>query len=630
VRWRGASKQGNDVSTVAQDRKGRLRDWSILLPAETGAEAERMLPLALSLLGGNRQSFVHLLGVTAVASQSALSEAALAAQTLRNELGRLAIENAQVRHLAGSLVSHQPWQEVESLIEERMKDDDLLLLGWRGEDAYFESSLEQVLRDPPCNLIIANPAVPPRQIKRILLPVRGGPFANLSLQLAVRLARSCQAEITMLRVVPGQDDAASQALRERFTGLSDLFPEITTELQVVGDASAAILRELKTHEAVILGASAAKEGSPLGLVARLILQRGDVTALVVKTTEPFRLPTAVAGQTDMPVLLRVEKWFAENSFHSREFADIGRLIDLKRKSGVRISLGLPALNEEATIGNVIHTLKAALMDAAPLLDEIVLIDSNSTDFTRKLAAQLGVVPYVHQEVLPGLGSLRGKGEALWKSLYLLKGDLIIWVDTDIINPHPRLVYGVVGPLLADPRIQLVKGFYKRQVTAGTEASPAGGGRVTELLARPMINLFFPELSGLVQPPAGIYGGRRSALEQVPFYSGYGVEIGLLLAMLDRFGLKSIAQVDLEEVAHRNQELGALSKMSFAILQVFARHLQAKGVLDAQLHIERTMKILRSEEQQFHLEEVDVYEQMRPPMIEIKEYAGRHESLRRPK
>jgi hypothetical protein len=131
-----------------------------------------MLPLAFSLLGGNRQSFVHLLGVTAVASQSALSEAALAAQALRHDLGQLAIENAQVRHLAGSLVSHRPWQEVESLIEERMKDDDLLLLGWRGEDAYFESRLEQVLRDPPCNLVIASPAVQPRQIKRILLPGR--------------------------------------------------------------------------------------------------------------------------------------------------------------------------------------------------------------------------------------------------------------------------------------------------------------------------------------------------------------------------------------------------------------------------------------------------------------------------
>ncbi|MEN3334244.1 MAG: glucosyl-3-phosphoglycerate synthase [Blastocatellia bacterium] len=618
------------MSTAVEDRKSLLRDWSILLPTEGSAEAEQILPLALRLLGSRRKSFVHLLGVTAVAAESSLSEAALTAQALRNELGSLATENAQVRHLAGSLVSHHPWQEIESLIEERMKDDDLLLLRWRDDNGYFESSLERVLRDPPCNLVIAQPAAPPRQIKRILLPVRGGPYANLSLQLAVRLARSCQAEITLLRVVPSEDDAMSQALRDRFTGLSDTFPEITTELQVVGDAGAAILRELKTHQAVILGASAAKESSPIGLVARLILQRSDVTALVVKTTEPFRLPSAVALRQDMPVLLRVEKWFAENTFHSREFSDIGRLIDLKRKNGLRISLGLPALNEEATIGNVIHTLKTALMDDAPLLDEIVLIDSNSTDFTRKLAAQLGVVPYVHQDVLPGLGSLRGKGEALWKSLYLLKGDLIVWVDTDITNPHPRLVYGILGPLLADPRVQFVKGFYKRRVKDNGEASPAGGGRVTELLARPLINLFFPELSGLVQPLAGIYGGRRTALEQVPFYSGYGVEIGLLLAMLNRLGLKAIAQVDLEEVAHRNQELRALSKMSFAILQVFARHLREKGVLDGQLPIERTMKILRSEDQQFHLEEVDIYEQMRPPMIEVKEYAGRHEPLKRPR
>src|SRR5262249_27350436 len=227
----------------------------------------------------------------------------------------------------------------------------------RDDKGEADSSLEQVLRDPPCNIVMTQPAAHPRQIKRILLPVRGGPFANLSLQLAVRLARSCQAEITLLRVVPSEDDAMSQALRERFTGLSDAFPEITTELQVVGDAGAAILRELRTHQAVILGASAAREGSPIGLVARLILQRNDVTTLIVKTKEPFRLPSAIAPRQEMPVLLRVEKWFAESTFHSREFSDIGRLIDLKRKQGLRISLGLPTLNAEATIGNLIHTLK---------------------------------------------------------------------------------------------------------------------------------------------------------------------------------------------------------------------------------------------------------------------------------
>ena len=262
------------------------------------------------------------------------------------------------------------------------------------------------------------------------------------------------------------------------------------------------------------------------------------------------------------------------------------------------------------------------MDDAPLIDEIVLIDGNSMDHTRKIAAELGVTPYIHQQTLPGLGSFRGKGEALWKSLYLSKGDLIVWVDPDIANPHPRLIYGIVGPLLMDSRIQFVKGFYRRLMREG-DSQAAGEGRVTEFLARPIINLFFPELSGMVQPLAGIYGGRRSALEQLPFYAGHGVEIGLLFDLLEKFGLKAIAQVDLEEIAHQKPSITTLSRMSFAILQVFAEHLSQRGIIDSTLQIERTMKMLRADGPQFHLEELDVHEQKRPPMIEVKPYLGRH-------
>jgi glucosyl-3-phosphoglycerate synthase len=608
---------------AVRENKTMLRDINVLLPVEDALLAQASLPLAVSLLGRSRNAQVNLIGVTRVPAEISLSEGALLAQRLRNDLDNLSDENPGIKRLAGSLVSYNPWRDIEAMIDQRMDDQDLLLLPWQSGMKFFQTDLAEVLKDPPCNVVVAQPAVHPRNIKRILLPVRGGPFANLSLQLAVRLARASNAEITLLRVLPNDDDAMSQMLREKYEGLSDTFPEITTELQIVGDAGAAILRELKDHQAVILGASAASEGTPLGLVATLILQRKDVTTLVVKTKEPFRLPLAPARRAELPVLIRVEKWFAENTFHNREFSDIARLIDLKRKQGLRISLGLPAHNEEATIGGVIQTMKSTLMDDVPLLDEIVLIDSNSTDFTRKIAAELGVIPYIHQETLTGLGNLRGKGEALWKSLYLLKGDLIVWMDTDITNPHPRFVYGILGPLLMDPQIQFAKGFYQRPLKADDPTLSAGGGRVTELLARPMINLFFPELSGLVQPLAGIYGGRRLALEQVPFYSGYGVEIGLLLDLLERFGLRSIAQVDLEEVRHRNHELKALSKMSFAVLQVFAEHLRQRGLIDGEAPMERTMKLLRVEEQRFHLEEVDVHEQKRPPMIEVREYRGRH-------
>jgi hypothetical protein len=599
---------------------------NVLMPVDSCQQAQQMLPLALALLGKEARSSVNLLGITPIGSDALLSEGTLPAQHLRNDLDRLADEHAKVSRLAASRVTYQPWHDIETLIEERANDEDLLLLPWQSGSAYLNADLTDVLGNPPCNVVVAHPSIHPRDIKRILLPVRGGQFASLGLQLAIRMARALTAEVTLLRVLPSDDDLMSQVLREEFTNISDTFPEITTELQVVGDASREILRELKDHQAIILGASAARDTSPIGLVATLILQRNDITTLIVKTKEPFRLPSSPDARAELPLLIKVEKWFAENTFHHREFADVGRLVDLKRKNGVSISLGLPAFNEEATIGELIQSIKRSLMDDAPLLDEIVLIDSNSTDATRTIAHEMGVKSHIHQQALPALGSFRGKGEALWKSLYLLKGDLIAWIDTDIANPDPRFVYGILGPLLVDSQIKYVKGFYRRFASVTGPAQSTGGGQVTELLARPMINLFFPELSGLVQPLAGMYAGRRSALEQIPFYTGYGVEVGLLLNILERFGLGSIAQVDLEEVQHRNEDLRASSKRAFAILQVFAQHLRQKGMIDAQAQMERTMKILRAEDGRFSLEEVDVYEQQRPPMIDMRVYRGRHARL----
>jgi glucosyl-3-phosphoglycerate synthase len=245
--------------------------------------------------------------------------------------------------------------------------------------------------------------------------------------------------------------------------------------------------------------------------------------------------------------------------------DLERLVDLKRRQGVTISVGLPALNEEETIGDVVYTMRTRLMGRYPLVDEIVVIDSGSEDRTREIAAGEGVPVYVHQKIASELGAYSGKGEALWKSLFVLRGDIVCWVDTDIRNIHPKFVYGIVGPLLAHPRLQYVKAFYQRPLNVGETLQATGGGRVTELTARPILNLFFPELSGMIQPLSGEYGARRTLLEQLPFFTGYGVEVGLLIDLLEHAGRTSLAQVDLTERVHRNQELVSLSKMAFAIL-----------------------------------------------------------------
>ncbi|OGO81131.1 MAG: glucosyl-3-phosphoglycerate synthase [Chloroflexi bacterium RIFOXYD12_FULL_57_15] len=318
----------------------------------------------------------------------------------------------------------------------------------------------------------------------------------------------------------------------------------------------------------------------------------------------------------------VDKWFAENTFHADEFKQLDELLELKRQQGVTISLALPALDEEETVGNVIGTMKKELMEKVPLLDEIVLIDSDSTDRTREIAQKAGIPVYIHQHLLERLGARRGKGEALWKSLLVTRGDIIVWIDTDIVNIHPRFVYGIIGPLLSNPQVQLVKGFYRRPLKVGRKIQAGGGGRVTELTARPLLNLFYPELSGVVQPLSGEYGGRREALERAIFFSGYGVETGLLIDIYERYGLNAIAQVDLLERIHHNQRLEALSKMSFAIIQTVIRKLESRfggAVLE---DVNRSMKLIRHGNKGYFLEVEEIAERARPPMIELKEYLER--------
>src|SRR5207247_6497116 len=250
-----------------------------------------------------------------------------------------------------------------------------------------------------------------------------------------------------------------------------------------------------------------------------------------------------AAEEARAVPIRVERWFGESNFHHAEFADLRRLTQLKEKQGLTVSLVLPTLNEEETVGPIVRRAIREMVGRVPLLDEVVVVDSASTDRTREIAEAEGARVIQHPDVLSRYGSFRGKGEALWKSLYETSGDLIVWADTDVKNWHPRMAYGTLGPLLEEPRIQYVKGYYQRPIVEGGILREGGGGRVTELVARPLINLFFPELSGLIQPLSGEYAGRRSLLESIPFFTGYAVEIGHLIDVAERVGLEGLGQVD---------------------------------------------------------------------------------------
>lgn len=338
------------------------------------------------------------------------------------------------------------------------------------------------------------------------------------------------------------------------------------------------------------------------------------------TPAPDRPPAAGAAPT-CPWRSAVDAWFARNTFHARAFSDLGRLAALKRRQGLTISLGLPTLNEEVTIGDEIAILKHALMDTVPLLDEIAVIDSGSSDRTVAVARGLGVPVYQHAEILPEAGTYDGKGEALWKSLQVLRGDLIVWLDADIRDIHPQFVYGLVGPLLREPRIAYVKGYYRRPLSDGPSRSATGGGRVTELTARPLLNLFFPELSGVIQPLAGEYAGRREVLERLPFFTGYGVEIGHLIDILDRFGLDRIGQVDLDTRAHRNRELGSLSLTAFALIQVVMARVGDRAGYPLRDQMNTAMKLIRTAPSPA-LDVKELREHERPPILTVPGYRRR--------
>jgi glucosyl-3-phosphoglycerate synthase len=241
--------------------------------------------------------------------------------------------------------------------------------------------------------------------------------------------------------------------------------------------------------------------------------------------------------------------------------DVDALLAAKRATGTTVSVCLPARDEEATVAAVVGAIHAALVDAAPLVDEIVVVDDHSTDRTAEEARRAGARVVDASTVLVDHGEGHGKGEALWKSVHESTGDVVVWVDADIVDFDPVFVVGLLGPLLLDPETHFVKGHYRRPEAAGV-----GGGRVTELLARPLLSQFFPELADVAQPLGGEYAGRRALLERLPFVVGYGVDVALLIDAARAVGIEGIAQVDLGVRHHRNRTLDELGPQAVAVSQ----------------------------------------------------------------
>jgi glucosyl-3-phosphoglycerate synthase len=246
-------------------------------------------------------------------------------------------------------------------------------------------------------------------------------------------------------------------------------------------------------------------------------------------------------------------------FHHRDF-DLGRLLEAKRDT--TISVCLPARDEEDTVGAIVELIRHELVERTALVDEILVVDDRSADGTAKRAAEAGARVVSTEEILPAFDDLGGKGDAMWRSVFAADGEIIVWCDADIRNFGVRFVLGLLGPLLTRSDIGFVKGYYDRPL----DGRQGEGGRVTELVARPLVSLLFPHLSAIVQPLAGEYAGRRELLEQLPFATGYGVDLALLVDISAKFGLDTIAQVDLGTRIHRNRSLDELSPQAMAIMQ----------------------------------------------------------------
>jgi glucosyl-3-phosphoglycerate synthase len=336
------------------------------------------------------------------------------------------------------------------------------------------------------------------------------------------------------------------------------------------------------------------------------------------------------------VLEEVKRWLGQRSWCAAD-RPLEVLLSAKRSAGPRgsISVVLPALNEEATVGQIVATIRQDLMsEAVPLVDELVVLDSGSTDRTAEVAEGAGAVVVHRDSVLPRIPALPGKGEVLWRSLLATSGEIVCFIDADLREFDARFVSGIVGPLLTDPAVHLVKAMYDRPLESQGAVVPAGGGRVTELVARPLLNLHWPKLAGFVQPLGGEYAARRSLLEQVPFPVGYGVELGMLIDSLDLVGLDALAQVDVGVRHHRHQNSQALGRMAATIYRTAQLRLsRAQSPGGARLRLADgdgrdsprppvLTQFDRCPQGGFEPRVHEVAAEERPPMISVPEYARR--------
>jgi glucosyl-3-phosphoglycerate synthase len=480
-----------------------------------------------------------------------------------------------------------------------------LLLVTAGPDGSIGEAERELLAAPPCDTIVIRPGRA-QEVRSVLVPARGGPTAERALASALNLAGARGASLTLLHLdLPGATLAERQHELRLFGALlsRSTYTRLRSMTVPAPAAEPALLAEAERHQVVVLGASAGRDmadGDMLGPIPSAMLAASPATVLVVK---PRRAADASVFTPRPPLDVVVDKWFVENTFHCREFADLGELVRAKREQRLTVSLIILPSGDAAALPAILRIATEELQTRQGLVDEVIVVDNGQGLEVPDMTAAAKV------DLCRVQGD--GRGQAIRAALDAASGDIVVWLDRDIRNMHPRYVYGLVGPILREPRIALVTGFHGLPDTDDDALLDEGQEQITELAVRPLINLYFPELSGIVNPLARERAARRDALTGLRLSSGQGVDVAMLLDVHERSGLWAVAQADLEERAGRREGVREVTRRAFASVQALSTRLPARANVVPLLH--PSMKLIHRQAERYHIEVVDTAEEPLPPV-----------------
>ena len=561
------------------------REYCVVVPILNPNLAEGLVRLAIALAGvqtpggeeEKRRVRVVVLGIVTVPEDTPLSQGASLVKAYRTLLRYIPPESSRlserVEVRTEVRVAREVWQGIADQVQEEAAD--LLLLHWKGDTRtlgkIYGTTIDALMEEPPCDIVLARLNAMP-QVKNILLPVRGGSYSSLAMRLVSNMAEHWNAGVTVMHNLSQTADTIPAATENvyypatlndddlnAFQNVLNEFPAGARLLTTQGQLERVIAREATYHDLVVLGASGPEESrqdSQAFLIARRVAHDTGCALLVVKTRKPLRLAPTRSPAQDSESELRetVDRWFAQNTFHYREFRSLSSLTLLKERNNLSISLVFPVYGptHPLALAEAVRRARFALMRDCALLDEIVVsapgvkLDNQEIALLKaELAGEENdEVIFLGLDGSEEEGPAEGPAESLWQALQATRGDIIIWADPHISGFEARLFYGLAGPLLTYPEFQLAVGFYSESTSEETEHSRPLPNELVEMGLRPLLGGLFPPLAGVIDPSLLIGAARRDHLERLPFFTSAAFTTGILIDTAARAGLMSIAQVDL--------------------------------------------------------------------------------------